>query len=308
MMSDIGAARSRMRRTPLSGLPQPALLALLAGGVCIGLAPIFARLTDVGPFATGGYRMAIALVTSMALLAVQSGNPAHGLRGPKLGDLGFAALAGVFFAGDLGLFFRSLETTSVAHATLLVNLAPVFALLGGWVLFGERPRLSTALGLTLALAGAALLALAGGAGDAATLRGDLLALSAAGFYAAYLMAVKRARRGIPPDLFLMISGLTATAILLPAGLVMGEPMVPARLESVLALLGLGLIGHALAHRLISNGLATLPVGYSSVVLLIQPTVAAIAAWAIFGETLSLPEAAGAVLALAGIVVASRRGP
>jgi len=289
-------------------LPQPALLALLAGGACIGLAPIFARLSDVGPFATGGWRMAIALLTSATILAVQGHGTTRALRRLRPADLGFGALAGVFFAGDLGFFFRSLQATSVAHATLLVNLAPVFAVLGGWLLFGERPRLATVLGLALALVGAAMLALGGPDGGAAGPTGDLLAVVAAAFYAAYLLAVKRARRGISPDVFLLVSGVAATAVLLPVGLVLGEATVPAGLQGVLALLGLGLIGHALAHRLISGALASLPVGYAAIALLVQPTVAALAAWAVFGEALGPVELLGAAVALAGIAVASRRGP
>ncbi len=295
-------------RARLPMLPQPALLALLAGGACIGLAPIFARLSDVGPFATGGWRMAIALLTSLLILSAQGSGTSRTLRRLRPADLAFAALAGVLFAGDLGFFFRSLQATSVAHATLLVNLAPVFAVLGGWLLFGERPLYSTVLGLALALCGAGMLTLGGADSGAAGLPGDLLALVAAAFYAAYLLAVKRARRGISPDVFLLVSGLTATAVLLPAGLVLGETTVPSGMQGVLALLGLGLIGHALAHRLISGALATLPVGYASVALLVQPTVAALAAWAIFGEALGPVELLGAAVALAGIAVASRRAP
>lgn len=292
--------------------PQPALLALIVGGACIGLAPIFARLSDVGPFATGGYRMAIALLVSGALLAGQGGDSAaraeSRLRRLRPADLAFAALAGVFFAGDLACFFWALGETSVAHATLLVNLAPVFALLGGWLLFAERPRRSTLVGLAVALAGAAMLSLGGADAGVTSLKGDLGAVAAAVFYAAYLVAVKRARRGIPSDVFLVVSGASAMAALFPLSMLAGEAMVPVTWQSVLALLGLGLIGHALAHRLISNGLAVLPVGYASVVLLVQPTVAAIVAWAAFGEALDAVELLGIAAALTGITLASRGGP
>jgi drug/metabolite transporter (DMT)-like permease len=61
-------------------------------------------------------------------------------------------------------------------------------------------------------------------------------------------------------------------------------------------LGQGLIAYAFAH---------LPASLSSVSLLIQPVVAALAAWAIFGEAIGAAQFAGGAIVLAGIWVAKR---
>lgn len=299
-MSDTGTPP----RSGLNGF-QAALLALLAGGVAIGFAPIFIRFADVGPLATGGYRLAVAVVSSCALLLAT--RPGAAAIRPGRADLAFGALAGLFFAGDLAFYMNALAITSVSHATLLINLAPVFAVLGSWFLLKERPSGGTIRGMTIALAGAALLALAGRGSGVVSLEGDLLALGGATFYAAYLIAMKRARSSVSPQALLLVSGTTGALALLPMSLVMGETVIPATLAGVLAILALGTIAHSLGHGLISQSLSILPVGYASVVLLIQPTVATIAAWIIFNEHLGVLELIGAAVTLTGIFVASRRG-
>ena len=60
------------------------------------------------------------------------------------------------------------------------------------------------------------------------------------------------------------------------------------------------------HEDPSAGLAQLPAAFSSVALLLEPLVAAVIAWPLFGEHLGPVEIAGGVLVLAGIYV-SRRG-
>lgn len=279
-----------------------ALATLLLGGVCIGLSPIFARLADVGPFALGAYRMGFASLAMAALLAGGRGLP-RALPGRR--NLMLIALTGLLFAGDLACYFLGLARTSVAHATFIVNLAPVLTVLGGWLLFRERPKPGTLAGLVLALAGAALLARGATGTGVSTLAGNAFALAAAVFYAAYLLAVKQARVTVASDHLILGSSIVAVAALLPIAAATEAPLLPGSWQSLAALLALGLVGHAAGQGLIARALARLAVGLSSVVLLVQPTVAAVAAWLLFGETLGPEELAGAGLILAGITLAGR---
>jgi drug/metabolite transporter (DMT)-like permease len=71
------------------------------------------------------------------------------------------------------------------------------------------------------------------------------------------------------------------------------------------LLLLALISHAAGQSLIIWALAHLSASFSSLTLLIQPVVAAILAWVLFAESLTVTQIAGAVLVLAAIPLASR---
>ncbi|WP_162906722.1 DMT family transporter [Algihabitans albus] len=290
-------------RRPLSD-GTAALIAVAFGAAMTGFAPIFARLSELGAIPTAFHRMAFA---SLALCLLMALLPAPAERRPaKLIDLLLLVAAGLFFAGDLGFFHAALANTSVANATLLVNLAPILVGLGAWALFGERPSLRYLGGMLLAVGGALWLSMAGARSAETGLTGDLQAVAAAGFYAAYLLTLKRLRAVFTTAALMFWSSAAAASALLAIALVMGDPLLPDSLRGWAAVAALGLIGHALGQGLVARGLKQLPVAYSALVLLLQPLVATAAAWAVFGEALLLGQLAGGLLLLAGLAVARPR--
>ena len=70
-------------------------------------------------------------------------------------------------------------------------------------------------------------------------------------------------------------------------------------------LALALLTQVLGQGMIAYALAHLPVTLSTTGLLIQPVVAALAAWWLFGEALAPAQLAGAVVLLVGITLARR---
>jgi drug/metabolite transporter (DMT)-like permease len=81
--------------------------------------------------------------------------------------------------------------------------------------------------------------------------------------------------------------------------------MPSTAEGWAVVIAMGLIAHVLGQGLIALGMRGTPVGLASVLLLIQPVVAAIGAWVLFAEALGPLEIAGAVMVLAGLAIAGR---
>jgi drug/metabolite transporter (DMT)-like permease len=99
---------------------------------------------------------------------------------------------------------------------------------------------------------------------------------------------------------------TITAVLLlPVALLSPQPMLPQAASGWLVLAGLALVSQVLGQGLIAYAFAHLPASLSSVSLLIQPVVAALAAWAIFGEAVGAAQLVGGAIVLAGIWLARR---
>ncbi|HSF95664.1 MAG TPA: DMT family transporter, partial [Thermohalobaculum sp.] len=95
-------------------------------------------------------------------------------------------LCGCFFAGEFLLLFKAMDYTSVARAVVLFYTMPVWVAVGAHFLIpGETMTRTRALGLVLAVAGIAV-ALSRNEHPATefALRGDLMALLGAGFWAA----------------------------------------------------------------------------------------------------------------------------
>jgi drug/metabolite transporter (DMT)-like permease len=211
----------------------------------------------------------------------------------------------LFFAGDLGIWHLSIVLTPVANSTLLVNTAPVFVTLGAWLIFGQRARPSFWIAMLLAMAGVALLVRASLAASPRQLLGDGLAVVAVVSYAGYLLAVSRARSAWPTAGLLAVGGSVTAATLFPFMLLSGEVIWPATAQGWGTLLLLTLIAQLLGQGLITYALAHLPAAFSSVGLLVQPVMAAVFAWAILGEALTVTQALGGAIVLAAIWLARR---
>lgn len=279
-----------------------ALLALVTGAIAIAFAPILVRVAETGPVATAFWRMSLALAPLWLLRARVSRNgapPAAGLRWLLIA-------AGLFFAGDLGIWHISIKLTSVANSTFLVNMAPLFVTLGGWLLFRERVTPLFMAGMTTALAGAWLLSRGHFSPSAATAAGDVLALLAAVSYAGYLLVIKRLRtRGGDTATIMAWSSTVTAAALLPAMLLSGEQLLPHSATGWLTLLALAAVPHVAGQSLIAWAMAHLPASFSAVALLVQPVAASLLAWALLAEPMALLQAAGGAAVLAGVALARR---
>ena len=280
------------------------LPALIAGAVAIGFAPIFVRLSEVGPSATAFWRLLLALPVLLAWAGVAGGGRARDEGNAR--DWRPLALAGLCFTGDLVLWHWSIRFTSVANSTLEANLASVFVVLFGWLAFGQRVSRRFGLAMLVALGGTAILVGHNARFSPTTLRGDLLGVATAVFYAGYLLSVRAARtRGWSTATIMAASGVVTAATLLPIALLSGEQMLPVSARGWLTLAGLAAVSHLGGQSLIAYALAGLPASFASVGLLVQPATAAVAAWVLLGETLTVGQMAGGVLLLVGILLARR---
>ena len=281
-----------------------ALVALFGGAVAIAFAPIFVRLSPVGPSATAFWRMILALPPLWIWAAFRKKE--ERLRSPLPFSIPlFIGLAGVFFAGDLSLWHWSIKWTSIANATLLINFAPVFVTLGEWFFFQQKVKMAFILSLGLALFGMTLIAWKSLQINVITFGGDALSFAAALFYAGYLLSIKILRGHFSTPRLMAwtvpITGLT----LLPITLLSGESLFVRAPQGWAVLIGLALISQVAGQSLIAFALAHLPASFSSIALLVQPVSAALLAWLLLNEPIGFLQAIGGILVLVGILAAKR---
>lgn len=299
------ARLSHARLAPADRTARIALAALLAGALGIAFAPIFVRLSEIGPSATAFWRLGFAVPVLLLWMRLE---PAGGTRARKpstWSDHLRLTAAGLFFAGDLAVWHWSIKFTSVANATLLANFAPIFVTLVSWLVFKERFSRTFVLGLALALAGAVVLMGRSLNLSTEALFGDALGLLTAMFYGGYILAVGRLRAEFSTATIMTWSGVVTALALLPVALLSGESLIAPTAQGWAVLLGLALFSHAGGQSLIAYALAHLPAAFSSVSLLLQPAAAAVLAWLLLGEPLGPWQALGAAVVLVGILLARR---
>src|SRR5258706_15477524 len=161
-------------------------------------------------------------------------------------------------------------------------------------------------GLALAIAGMFILVGPNFAAGGTRLLGDALGALTGAFYAGYMLAIKDARDAQASTARLMAWSTTITAaVLLPGALLSPQPFWPATITGWYVVLPPPLVSQILGQGLIAYAFAHLPASLSSVSLLIQPVMASIFAWALFGEAIGLVQFAGGAIVLAGIWIARR---
>ena len=182
----------------------------------------------------------------------------------------------------------SIIYTSVANATLLANLAPIFVTLASWFFFRKRVTRPFLVGMMSAIAGMFVLVGPNFAAGGTRLAGDALGALTAVFYAGYMLAIKTARDAGISTLRLMAWSTSMTAVaLLPAALFSPQPLLPQSPAGWAILAALALVSQMLGQGLIAFGFAHLSASLSSVSLLLQPVLATLFAWALFSETIGL---------------------
>ncbi|MCW5731761.1 MAG: DMT family transporter [Alphaproteobacteria bacterium] len=280
-----------------------AMPALVLGAFAIGASPIFVRWSEIGPVATAFHRMLWALPPLWLWMRWEM---AAGRR-PRLrpGDAWALTLAGLFFVGDLIFWHWSIGHTSVANATLFANFAPIVVALGAWALFGQRITSRFLAGMCLAFAGAAILLAASSGFGGGRLLGDAYGLVTACFFGAYMLAIAGLRARLPTAFVMFWSSLVTCLGLLAASLIAGERLWPSSWAGLWVLVALAVVSQAAGQGLLAFALGHLPAGLSSLVVLLEPVAAALLGWLLLGEMLGPWEGLGAMVILAGIVLARR---
>ena len=269
-----------------------AFAALFIGATAIGFAPLFVRLSEVGPCATAFYRLLFALPALWLWMTLEPANGRATRRPSTEKDLLKLALTGLFFTADLGLWHWSLRLTNVANSTI-----------GARLLFQEQITGLFVTGMILAMAGAALLV--GGSFElsARHVLGDALALSTAISWAAYMLMVKHLRRSFSTATIMSCSGVVACAGFWVIAWVSREMLVPLSAKGWLAVVALAFISHVGGQTLITYAFGHLPASFTAITLLWQPVVAALAAWVALSEPLSKMQIIGGTVVLLGVGLA-----
>ena len=271
---------------------------MVLANVALAFGPWFVRLADVGPVAAAFWRVTLAAPLIAALAFATGGR----LRGVTPALLLTVALAGVAFAADLASWHLGIVRTTLANATLFGNSATLIFPIYGFIAARALPSRNQALALALAAAGGALLMGQSYQADPRHLAGDLLCLLAGILYAVYFIAMARARATMAPLPALALSTLASILPLLLFAPALGESIVPGHWGA--------LIGLALASQVFGQGLMIYALGRLSplvvgIALLLQPAVAATIGWFYYGERLTLPDLAGALLVAVALVLVRR---
>jgi drug/metabolite transporter, DME family len=289
-----------------------AALQVLAAAVLFGTTGTAQALGPTGttPLGVGATRLLIGGVALLAVLPLLGVRPSDAMR---LWRSPIALLAGVCTALYQVCFFAAVRDAGVALGTLVtIGSGPIFAGLLARIILGERLIISWVAATALCVGGLTLLTLDGAAQIDAGVVPLLLALAAGLAYAVYTVAAKQ----------LTTRGENSSAVMASAFALGGLLLVPVLLTQPLDWLGtpsgitmalyLGLATTTLAYVLFGKGLAVLPAGPVTTLVLAEPLVATTLGVTLLDERLAPLGLVGAALVFVGLALqgltVSRRKP
>ena len=279
--------------------PLVAFLALVLGATFMGFSPLFVRLADVGPFASAFWRVFLALPPLWLWMRLADEPPATG--GGAFGRA--VLLSGLAFAGDLIFWHLSILHTTIANATLLATMAPVWVFLGSFLFMRVALRRLDVIGLATCILGGLLLIRDSFEVDPARLRGDIEGLATSLFFGLYIIFVGQARRWSGPARITFLSTAVTAAVLLVAAVIAGDRLLPQGAAGWAVLLALAFISQAAGQGLLAFALGNLPMAFSSLVVFMEAIAAAALGWIALGERLGPWQWIGGFLVLLGIWLA-----
>ncbi len=276
-------------------------IALAVGIIALSLSAMFVRWADAPGPMTGFYRL---LISTLLLTPFFFRQQKHLPRIDRK-FLYFPLAAGLFTAFDFAFWNSSLKFTTAANATLLGNTAPLWVALAALLIFHEKLKGIFWAGLILALTGAALVMGSDFLLHPTLGLGDLMASTAAIFYASYQLITQRGRVHIDPFRYTWLVGVSATTGMLIMNLVLGNSFTGFSAQTWVIFFATAIVSQMIGYLAITYALGHLPASIVAPTLIGQPILTAALAIPLLGEIPTTLQWIGGGIALAGIYIVNQ---
>ncbi len=227
---------------------------------------------------------------------------------------GTMVLVGLWVAVQQLLFIYALDLTSASEAALLISLAPIWTALIGVIAGIEMLSGANWLGIGLATVGAALIILGNGQAEASTgptrLAGDLLMLLSSLLYGGFMAYSKGVMARWGALRVVSWAFVFGTLAVIPAGLgqFIAADWADFDLRIWGALIYSGLIAGGWGFVVWYGCIARTTPARTAVYQYLVPVVTLAGSAVLLGERMALWQVVGAVVALAGLMLARRPLP
>ncbi|MEJ8764273.1 DMT family transporter [Oceanobacillus sp. HCA-5259] len=263
--------------------------------ICISLSAILVKLSDAPSTVMVMYQMFLACVIILPMV-IKHRKTFLRIRVREWVAIVFA---GIFLAGHFGLWFESLNHTTVASSTLILALQPAIALVLGLLFFKEKVDIRTVFAMGVAFIGVVIVGGGNLGGGSGAFFGNILSFFAVVSVVLYLMIgqrnVKSINHWVYSFLVFFVAGVTVAIF----NLIGGIPFTGYSTNdwAVFMMLAIFPTGAHIIFNLLLNYVNTTTV---SMATLGEPIGASVLAIFLLNEMITRVEAVGGILIIAGI--------
>ena len=215
-------------------------------------------------------------------------------------QLRLAVISGALLAVHWVMWFESLRYTSVASSTVLVSLQPLFSILFGALFLKERVSKWGMVGVFLAIFGSAIIGWGDFQVSGAAFWGDVLSFASAGVISLHFLFGQLLRKELDVLPYTVVCYTASTVCLAIYALAAGQSFSGYSCQTWGCFLGLALFATVGGQCVFNLLLKYLPASAVTMGILGEPVGTIILAFFIFGESITLQQAAGMLLILGGL--------
>ena len=280
------------------------MVPLVIGVLGVSLSAIFVRFSTAPSTVTAAWRLlwTVALLAPAVLLRRE---PRQELLHLDHKTLLLSCVSGLFLGFHFALWFESLNHTSVASSTTIVNTEVIWVALGYCLVLRGKLSWKAVLSIAVAFFGSVLIALSDSAVGGGHLFGDILALLAAMAAAVYMLISRVTSKTTSTSVYTFILYVSTAATLVVISLLRSCSLVGYGWNPVLIGLLLAVFSTLMGHSIFSWCMKFFAPSFVSATKLLEPVVAAIVAGFLFGEIPALLQLLGGIIILGGVYAYSR---
>jgi drug/metabolite transporter (DMT)-like permease len=278
---------------------RPAIAQLIIGAGIISFSGVWVKTSHVTPTVSAFYRVCFGGICLLMVCLVRRELRWWGYKNALL-----LVICSLFFGLDLIFYHYSIHWVGPGLGTILPNFQVFILAAVGVIVFKERPRSVYVLSIPLAFIGISLIV-----GfqwhylDSSYQLGIAFGLAAALCYAAFLLSLRKLQADLTGQsrFYVLMMVSLITALFLAGELVRtGDGFQIPDIQSLWALLALGLGSQVIGWFLITNALPNIRASLSGLILLLQPAGAFVWDVILFHRPTTMVNWLGVGLALAAI--------
>lgn len=272
---------------------------LLIGVMALSASAIFVKLANAPSSIMAFYRIFISF-WFIFIITMSKKTTREEIFSLTKKEIILGLISGISLALHYFLWFHSLNLTSVASATVIVTLQPLFAFVAGYFFFKERYTKLAVSGFIIAVIGSIII----GWGDfqlsGKALIGDLLSFISAGFISNYFIIGQYTRRRLSAFSWISLTYFFAFVFLGILSYIMHIPFTGYSTKTWFNILGLTLISTMLGQMVFTWLLKYFSATVISMTILGEAVGTCILGYFILHETVSLQQFVGIIVILLGI--------
>ncbi len=281
--------------------PSPATvrLCVILSILGVSLSAVFVRFSHAPSQTLAMLRMALSALLFLPVILLRHRKDVRLL---SRGDILRCAAGGLALGLHFLTYFESIKNTSLASGLILVNTEVFFVAVMLFVLYREKLSRLGIMGVIMAFAGGAAVALGSLGNGTDTLYGNAMAVLSAMCLCAYTLLGRSLRRRVSGTVLSFTVYLGAAVVLGGVMLLTGESLSSITWVDFFCALGMAVFCTLLGHSVCLWALKFLPATFVSVSRLLEPVFSSIWGIFLFSEIPGAWQLAGGAIVIGGVLI------